>query len=93
LKGSLLGKVEGEFQNEQYIVQGGDNALSGIFNAIGSGLGAISNVADNSIKSGASYANLMKNSGPWQHRRDMESHQVLGRICLQLSRRTVLWRV
>ena len=61
LRGSLLGKVAGEFQSDQYITHGGANALSGIFNAIGSGFSTIGGMADSSIKSGASYANVMKN--------------------------------
>ena len=59
LRGSLIGGIEGEFDNPQYIQHGGTSALYGISNA----LGAISGMASNSIANGNQYASLMKNGG------------------------------
>jgi len=59
LKGSLIGKLDGTFQNEQVVQKGGTSALYGISNA----LGMLSGMSTSSISSGASYAALMKNGG------------------------------
>lgn len=59
LRGSLIGSIEGEFDNPQYIQHGGTSALYGISNA----LGTISGLASSSISGANQYAALMKNGG------------------------------
>ena len=59
LRGSLIGGIEGEFKNPQYIQHGGTSALYGISNA----LGTISGMASSSISGANQYASLMKNGG------------------------------
>ena len=59
LKGSLIGSLDGTFQNEQVVQKGGTSALYGISSA----LGMISGMATSSISSDATYASLMKGGG------------------------------
>lgn len=59
LKGSLIGSLDGTFQNEQVVQKGGTSALYGISSA----LGMISGMATSSISSDATYASLMKSGG------------------------------
>lgn len=59
LKGSLIGKLDGTFQNEQVVQKGGTNALYGISNA----LGMLGGMSTSSITSCSEYAMLMKNGG------------------------------
>ena len=59
LKGTLIGQLDGTFQNEQVVQTGGTSALYGISN----GLSMLSGMATSSISSCSEYALLMKNGG------------------------------
>lgn len=59
LKGSLIGKLDGTFQNERIVQNGGTSALYGISNA----LSAISSMTSSSISSTNTYNALMTKNG------------------------------
>jgi hypothetical protein len=59
LKGSLIGKLDGTFQNEKIVQKGGTSALYGISSA----LGMLSGMASSSITGANTYATLMGKNG------------------------------
>ena len=61
LTGAIRGDIDGTFSNPQIIQNGGANATSSIFSALGGGLSSISGMASSSISSGNAYATAMKN--------------------------------
>lgn len=59
LKGSLVGKLAGEYTAAQVIQEGGGNATAGVLSALGAGLSTIGGFASSGISTGNAYVGLM----------------------------------